>query len=418
MSAFAQRHAPPFAPLYSAFAAAYFLSYVYRTINAVISPELTRELALAPGALGFLTSAYFVAFALMQLPLGMLLDRFGPRRVEPALLAVAASGALLFAWSDTLPGLAFARAIIGAGVASCLMAPLKGLALWYPPERHGSLSGWVMVAGGLGALAATAPLELALRFMSWRTTFVVLAACTYAVAAWLWLRVPDAASHSASSGIREQWRGVQRVLAHPRFWWIAPLGGFGMGAFMAVQGLWAVTWMMDVGGLSRAAAASNLLVLSLLTLAGYLAIGLFATPLLRQGLHARHLFAIGFSINALSLAMIAFETPGAILWWGMYGLGASANVLAFSVLNEGFPKDLAGRANTALNLVMFTGSFATQWGIGLVVDTARDVAGADTATGLRYAFGLVMLLDLATLAWFAIRWKRFSPSGGTTRAAG
>ena len=108
MTATGKSGAPPFVALYSAFAAAYFLSYFYRTINAVISPELTRELSLAPGALGFLTSAYFVAFAAMQLPLGMLLDRYGPRRVEPALLAVAASGALVFAFADTLPGLTLA----------------------------------------------------------------------------------------------------------------------------------------------------------------------------------------------------------------------------------------------------------------------------------------------------------------------
>lgn len=418
MTATGKSGAPPFVALYSAFAAAYFLSYFYRTINAVISPELTRELSLAPGALGFLTSAYFVAFAAMQLPLGMLLDRYGPRRVEPALLAVAASGALVFAFADTLPGLTLARAIIGAGVASCLMAPLKGLSLWYPPERHGSLAGWVMVAGGLGALASSAPLEFALRFMSWRTAFVVLAACTFGVAAWLWLRVPDVPAHATGSGVREQWRGVRRVLAHPRFWWIAPLGGLGMGAFMAIQGLWAVTWMMEVEGLSRAQAASNLLVLSLLTLVGYLFLGLFATPLARYGVRARHLFLAGFAINAAALALIVARAPAAPLWWGLYGLGASANVLAFSVLNEGFPRELAGRANTALNLVMFSGSFATQWGIGLVADTARELAGADTATGLRYAFVLVSLLDLATLAWFAFHWRRFGGAPAPARAIG
>jgi predicted MFS family arabinose efflux permease len=401
---------PAFVPLYSAFAAAYFLSYLYRTVNAVISPELTRELALAPGALGFLTSAYFVAFALMQLPLGMLLDRYGPRRVEPALLALAACGALLFAYADSLPGLAFGRAIIGAGVASCLMAPLKGLALWYPPARHGSLSGWVMVAGGLGALAATAPLEAALHFMTWRMVFVLLACCTFAVAAWLWLRVPDAASPARAMGIAEQWQGVRRVFAHPRFWWIAPLAGFGMGAFMAIQGLWAVPWMMENEGLSRASAAESLLALSVLVLAGYLALGLFASALASKGIGARHLFAFGFTLNAIALVAIVARVPGSVYWWGAYGFGAAANVLAFSVLNEGFAPALAGRANTALNLMMFSGSFLTQWGIGALVDAVRTLSGADTATGLRYAFALVMVLDLATLAWFVLNWRRFSPT--------
>ncbi len=169
---------PAFVPVYSAFAAAYLLSYLFRTVNAVISPELTRELGLDASSLGFLTSAYFLAFGLMQIPVGMLLDRYGPRRVEPVLLAIAAAGALLFGLADGLPGLTLGRAIIGGGVSACLMAPLKGIAMWYPPERHASLSGWMMVAGGLGALAATTPLEYALRFTNWRTIFVGLAAVT------------------------------------------------------------------------------------------------------------------------------------------------------------------------------------------------------------------------------------------------
>jgi MFS family permease len=409
--------APPFVRLYSAFAAGYFLSYLYRTVNAVISPELTRELGLAPGSLGFLTSAYFLAFGAMQLPLGMLLDRFGPRRVEPVLLAIAASGALLFALSDGPAGLTLGRAVIGAGVASCLMAPLKGLAAWYPPERHASLASWVMVAGGLGALAATAPLELALRFATWREVFVALALLTYAVAAWLWLVVPDTPKPASALGLRAQWAGVRRVFAHPRFWWIAPLGGFGMGAFMAVQGLWAVPWMMEVARLTRAEAAAQLFAMGVVILAGYFALGMFATPLARRGVRAPQLFATGFATNAVALLMIVGEAPWSALWWSLYGLGAAANILAFAVLNEGFPADLAGRANTALNLMMFLGSFAAQWGIGVVVDALSALAGTDAATGLRFAFVLVLALDLATLAWFAWGWRHFSSGASRPPAA-
>jgi MFS family permease len=413
----ALRAAPPFAPLYSAFAAGYLLSYLYRTVNAVISPELTRELALAPGSLGFLTSAYFLAFGAVQIPAGMLLDRFGPRRVEPLLLALAASGAMVFALSDGLPGLTLARAIIGAGVATCLMSPLKGLSMWYPPERHASLSGWVMVAGGVGALAATTPLEIALRFLSWREIFVVLSLATFAVAAWLWTVVPDTPRPKAAAGLRAQWAGVRSVFAHPRFWWIAPLGGLGMGAFMAIQGLWAVPWMMEVEGRSRETAASSLLAMSAVILAGYLFLGLFATDVGRRGVRPRHLFAAGFTINAIALAAILAQLPASVLWWSLYGLGAAANVLAFAVLNEGFAPELAGRANTAVNLMIFLGSFAAQWGVGVVVDTARAWAGVDTATGLRYAFTLVCALDIATLAWFYLGWKRFAVPARAPAAA-
>lgn len=226
-----------FLHIYFAFAAGYLLSYLYRTVNAVISPELVRDLSLNPSSLGLLTSAYFLGFAGMQLPVGILLDRYGPRRVEPVLLAIAAGGAALFALAETLPGLALARAVIGAGVCACLMAPLKAIAAWYPPDRQASYAGWIMVAGGVGALAATVPLEIALRFTHWRVVFMGLSVVTLVVALAIWWRVPDIARPVDSGNLAMQFAGVRRVFVHPRFWWIAPLGAFVMGSFMAIQGL-------------------------------------------------------------------------------------------------------------------------------------------------------------------------------------
>ena len=397
-----------FLRIYFAFAAGYLLSYLFRTVNAVISPELTRELALNPSSLGLLTSAYFLAFAAMQLPVGILLDRYGPRRVEPVLLALASLGAALFAWSDTIAGLTVARAVIGAGVCACLMAPLKAIAAWYPPDRQASYSGWIMVAGGIGALAATVPVELALRVASWRMVFAVLAAMTLAGALFIYLRVPDIDKPAHSGGIEAQLAGVRDVVMHPRFWWIAPLGGLAMGSFMAIQGLWAVPWMMEVQGMSRAQAADYLLVMNAVIMVGYFAIGLFGTHLARRGIHARHMFGTGFALNLAALAAIELRLPGALLWWALYGLGAASNVLGFTALNEGFPRALTGRTNTTLNLMMFSGSFAMQWGIGLIVDGARIAYGLDTAGGLRVALAVVTVCYASSFLWFLRGWKRYA----------
>jgi hypothetical protein len=160
--------------------------------------------------------------------------------------------------------------------------------------------------------------------------------------------------------------------------------------------------------MTRAAAAGHLLVMGIAILAGYLVLGVFGTRLGRFGIRPRHLFAAGFGLNVAALALIVLRAPGGVVWWSCYGLGAAVNVLAFAVLNEGFPRDLVGRANTAVNLVMFAGSFATQWGIGVIVDLARGWGGLDTASGLRYAMTLVLVLNLAVLAWFAAGWKRFA----------
>lgn len=389
-----------FTQVYFAFGAGYLLSYVFRTINAVISPDLVRELDLAPSSLGMLTSAYLLAFGLMQLPVGILLDRYGPRRIESALLVVAAAGAALFAVAESLATLTLARAIIGAGVCSALMAPLKAITTWYPPERRASYAGWIMVAGGTGALLATVPLDLALTVTTWRAIFAVLAVATLCAALAVYLQVPDIARRGEATNLAEQVAGLGTIFRHPRFWWIAPLGTLAMGCFMAIQGLWAVPWLMEVDGYSRSAAASHLLAMSVTQMLGYLAIGAFGTRLAQRGVHARHLFGGGFALNFAALTLIVLQVPGSYLWWVLFGLGASVNVLGFTALGEGFTSDLAGRVSTSLNLLMFTGSFALQWGIGMMVDAARAATGASVADGLRAAFVIVALAYAVALGWF------------------
>ena len=248
---------PAFVPVYSAFAAAYLLSYLFRTVNAVISPELTRELGLAAASLGFLTSAYFLAFGLMQIPVGMLLDRYGPRRVEPVLLAFAASGALLFGLADGLPGLTLAtgdhrrrrvgvpdgaaqghRDVVSARAARVAVGLDDGC------RRTGC-------AGGDDAARIRAALHRAGARSSSRSRPRHSPSRCGSRGAF-----PTRRGRSHATDVRAQFRGVRSVFSHPRFWWIAPLAGFGMGSFFAVQGLWAVPWMMEVEGLSRATAAS------------------------------------------------------------------------------------------------------------------------------------------------------------------
>jgi MFS family permease len=398
--------APAFPQIYVCFAAAYVLSYIYRNINAVISPELTASLGVSASSLGFLTSAYFVAFAVMQVPAGMLLDRYGPRRVEPALLGVAGCGALAFAASDSVGGLTLARAMIGVGVAVCLMAPLKAIAAWYPAERHASLSGWMMVAGGTGALLSTAPVAAALPYISWRGIFVILATGTFAAAAAIFLWIPDTPHVSGATGWNAQWKGVREVFVSKRLWWMAPMGSSVIGSFMAIQGLWSVPWLMEVNGYGRDLAAAHLLVMGVAIVVGYFAIGIFATRLARIGVATRHLYAGGFALNILALALITLRAPWTYALWAVYGLGAAVNVLGFALLGQGFPRALAARANTTFNLLMFTGSFAMQWGIGLVVDAARLGLGIDRGAAIQVAFTLVLAVNALSYAWFALGWRR------------
>ena len=385
--------------LFLPFAAGYFLSYLYRTANAVIGPVLARELGLGDNALGLLTSTYFLAFGAAQLPLGMLLDRFGPRRVEAGLLLIAASGAAVFALSDALGGLALGRALIGFGVSACLMASFKAFAQWFPPERQASLTGWIMASGGLGALAAAKPLELALGFASWREIALGLAAATLAVAAIIWFIAPDKNGEEKAAGFAAQLAGVKAIYSSRHFWRYAPMGFWFTGGFMAVQGLWASRWMAVLEGMNGAAIAVRLTWISGAMLAGFLFMGFFATRLVHRGIKLEKLY-LGAMVVAVSLFGLICGLPSVAgnLLWPLLGICFSLSNVSYSLVAQAFPPALSGRANTALNLLVFAGAFGLQWGIGGLVDTLQAAGWASDAA-FRAAFFTLLGGQLVALGW-------------------
>ncbi|HLO63929.1 MAG TPA: MFS transporter [Azonexus sp.] len=402
-------HTPPpggWLRLFLPFAAGYFLSYLFRTVNAVIGPVLAREMDLPDNALGLLTSTYFLAFAAAQLPLGMLLDRYGPRRVESALLLVAGSGVAVFALSDTLGGLAIGRALIGLGVSACLMASFKAFALWFPPERQASLTGWMMASGGLGALAASKPLEFAIGFTSWRGIALGLAVTTGLVAALIWWRVPDAHGEHKEAGLAEQLAGVREVLSSRHFWRYAPMGLMMTGGFMAVQGLWASRWMMVQEHMERAAVALRLTWISAAMLAGFLGMGFFATRLVHRGVKLESVYRGAMGAGIASFALISF-LPGVAgnVLWPLFGICFSLSNISYSLVAQAFPKALSGRANTALNLMVFVGAFGLQWGIGGFVD-ALQAQGWATEAAFRAAFITLLGAQALAFVWFCLPRRR------------
>ncbi len=392
--------------LFLPFAGAYFLSYLYRTANAVIGPVLTAELALGAGSLGLLTSAYFLSFAAAQLPLGMLLDRFGARRVESGLLLIAAIGAATFAIGQSIGDLAFSRGLIGLGVSACLMAAFKAFSLWFPTDRQASLTGWIMTSGGLGALAATAPLEAALQAAGWREIFFALAGLTLVVAIWLFLSVPERTDGAKPEPLAVQWAGVRQVFASAHFWRFAPLGLTLVGGFMAVQSLWSVSWLMQVNGYARAVAADHMAGMSAAMLIAYLLIGLLATGLARRGIKPLMLLAAGLGLSLLTLALIVTQAVAhTYLLWIAYGSFSSFGTLAYSQAAAGFAVALSGRANTAFNLMVFVGAFGVQWGLGLLIDLLQ-AQGQTAAMAHRNALLALLGAQLAAYLWFLLAGRR------------
>ena len=191
MPQFPRRSATSYAGnVFLPFATGYYLSYLFRTINGPIADRLMAAFHLDTASLGLLTSVYFLTFAFCQLPYGPLVDRFGPRRVQAVVLAVAVLGATLFAMAPNIPTLILARALIGIGTSGALMAGLKALALWVPQERRALANGSFIMFGGLGAMTSTVPVNLLLPLTGWRGVFLLLAALTLASALLVLIVVP------------------------------------------------------------------------------------------------------------------------------------------------------------------------------------------------------------------------------------
>jgi MFS family permease len=382
------------------FLAGYYLSYVLRAINAVLGPVLASEFGISAAGLGLLTGVYFFSFGLFQIPLGVLLDRFGPRRVNAALLLLATAGAFFFARASTFEDLVLSRALIGLGVSACLMACMQAFILWFPPERLSTMIALAYSMGGLGAITASAPVELALRYFSWREIFTAFGAAALALCLVLALFVPEHPAARNPPGLREGLRGLGRIARDGAFWRVALAIGTNQCAVVSLFTLWITTWLRDVAGYDRAAAAQALALVALALIAGYLFFGRLADAFARRGRSQLPLFAAGVAGSLVCLGLLALEvTTGAVLLWSGFVFCGTAATLAHSIVTRRYPRDMAGRVNTTLNTFTFLGIFLGQWGTGVILNLWPQTAAGYDARGYSYALGLLWLVQLLGLAW-------------------
>ncbi|MEX1019631.1 MAG: MFS transporter [Litorilinea sp.] len=357
--------------VFALFTAAYFMSYFYRSANAVIAPDLARDMQLGAAQLGLMTSLFYGVFAAIQLPMGVALDRWGPRWVTPSLLLVGVIGSLTFAAAPSFIWLAVGRALLGLGMAGCLMGSLKILSQWFPAARFATVSGALVGIGALGALVAATPMAWVNNLAGWRVIFVGGAVITSLVAALImvWTR-------NAPPGV--EWRStggaggsLAAVFAEPRFWRIAPLAFFLAGAVLSFQGLWAGPYLYDGLGLNEIQVGNLLLVLGIGVTAGYGLSGWIAD---RFGLgRVMRMVTIFFWLSQLALALIP---P---LWligplYLLFGFTGGFNVMMLAHIRRIFPLAMMGKAASALNLFAIGGTFMVQWWMGLIIESFAPVA--------------------------------------------
>ena len=394
--------------VFLAFALTYFFSALVRAITATLSPVLTQELGLQASDLGLLAGGYFLGFSLTQLPLGRWLDRHGPRRVILAFLSVAVLGCVAFAQAESFTGLLLARVLCGVGVSACLMAPLTGYRRWFNANTQLRTNSWMLMTGSLGMVAATLPVQWLMPVWGWRALFIGLAVCIGLAMLAIRLVVPDWSRRTQPVAVSGADDGGYGVVWRSRYFWrMTPLGFFSYGGMVAIQTLWAGPWMTQVAGWSALASATGLFVINLSMLVSFWLWGWITPGLARRGIHADALIAWGLPLSLLALALLVLIGPQA-------GAGAAALLAAFCVCSTfvslaqpavgmAFAPELAGRALSAYNLVIFAGVFVVQWGIGLGVDLVRSL-GVGVSQAYQIAFGAFGICSL--LSWlFFLLWR-------------
>lgn len=396
------------ARLFACFAGAYFMSYALRSVNAVIAPDLVAEFDLDSAQLGAMSSAYFFSFALLQLPLGIWLDRYGSRRTDAVLLLVAAIGCATFAAAQSPTMLWVGRALIGAGVSGALMSALKGYRFWYAPDRQQQLTAWMLVVGTGGALVSTVPVQALVPLIGWRGVFWVAAALMVSSSAAIWFLVPrdeEAVVHDHQS-LGAVLAGYREVFSDRYFWRFGLVGFTVQGGFIAMQSLWAGPWLAQVLGLSAAETAQALFVLNLVLLGGFLALGAALPAFAQRGVSTLQMVAVATAlVLALQVAIALVDGAWAWLLWLPFALGSTVYVVAQPHVCTTFPAALTGRAYTAYNLLIFVGIFGCQWLFGVAIELFRALGYEEVQAYRATMLGWVAIqaVPFAILLWWRVQ---------------
>ncbi|MDQ0315923.1 MFS transporter [Amorphus orientalis] len=397
---------PLFPRVFIPFSAGYLVSYLIRVINAVAGEPIAAEFDLLPGELGFLTSVYFLSFACAQLPNGILMDRFGPRRVQAALLLVGCLGTLAFARAESFAGLGVSRFVMGLGLAACLTAPLTAYRLWFGVERLSMVTGLHMAVGGLGAFLGGAPTDALIRLLGWRGVFDVVAVVLLITAALTFFFVPKRDYPSSPLPVSTLIRELSRILIAKPFWRLCPLSVSVQGIALSVGSLWAGPWLRDAAGVSSQVAAIWMSAIAVALVVGFLLFGWLGQRAAARGLSSERVFlagSLGFLIVQILMAVLPPQTAAPL--WLAYAVFGSVGVTSFVVAARSFPSAMAGRVNTALNFFIFVMAFLIQWLFGEFLDLFPASDGGATAAGYRWMFAILALFQAVTFVPFLL-WRR------------
>ena len=385
------------------FAFGYFLSCLLRAITATLSPILTSEFNLLAADLGLLAGGYFLGFACMQIPLGYLLDKYGPKKIVSSFLLIALIGTSSFALAQSFSGLLISRILIGVGVRACLMAPLTGYRIWFAENQQQRANSWMLMIASLGFLSSTLPVQLLLPSFGWRWIFGGIAALIL-VSIILMLAFIPKWDHQKDESLKDQIKqgSLADVWKNKFFISVIPMGLFNYGGLMAIQTLWAGPWMIRVAGYTPLESATGLFWINITMLVSFFLWGYFLPRITNLGFSALKILKLGLPISFLvMLSIIILGSKAGALYITLFILTSIFLSVTQPAVGLSFPSYLAGKALTSFNLLIFLGTFIMQWLMGFVIDLVKKF-GYSEILGFKSAFSVFLILSLISYIFFLI----------------
>jgi len=386
------------------FALAYFISTLIRASTATLSPIFSQELGLKAGDLGLLAGGYFLGFAAMQLPNGIFLDKFGPKKIILFFLTIALFSTIAFSKSESFLSLLVSRILIGIGVSVCLMAPLTGYRRWLALDQQQRANAWMLMSGALGMLASTLPIQLLLPEIGWRNIFLILAGLILITIILIILIIPS--WEKTETPIEDKGLSSYKTIwTHPYFLSLVPLGFFNYGGLQAIQTLWAGPWMTNVSGYTPIQAAINLFWLNLSMLITFFIWGFINPYFHKKGISTDKIIIAGVPLSFLALGFIIYSgTNVSGLHFALFLIASVFVSLAQPAVGMTFPNAIAGKALSSYNLVLFLGTFTVQWAIGVLIDLFKSF-GYNTILSYQISFSIFALCCILSYSYFFIHHK-------------
>ena len=390
--------------IFCVFAFAFFISTLLRAITATLTPVLTNEFDLSAGNLGLLAGGYFIGFSLMQIPAGLLLDKYGPKKVIPYLLLIALVGTISFAFAKNFTGLFISRIFIGVGVSACLMGPLTGYRVWFEEKYQQRANSWMLMVLSIGFLASTLPVQILLPLIGWRSIFFLIGALILISIILLSVFIPSweikspVESKNISEGLLDVWKDKFFIS-------LIPLAFFSYGGVQAIQTLWAGPWMLNVAGYSPLESAIGLFWINITMLFAFLIWGYLLPKFSEYGLDSIKIIKYGLPLNYLILFLIILlgQKAGAAMFT-LYILSSIVLTLTHPAIALSFPQHLAGKSLTSFNVFIHSGTFFVQWGIGLIIDYCKNI-GFDTILSYRISFFVFLVICILSYLFFIFKNK-------------